>query len=253
MRYFVELSYDGTAYHGWQVQEGVVSVQEILEKALKFKVGVNQRITGCGRTDTGVHARQFFAHFNLDKELDTDQMKNLVFELNSFVPKDIAIHRVFRVNDSAHARFDALTRSYAYYINFCKNPFTENFAWSYQLDFDVDKMNRAALILMEYTDFTSFAKLHTDVKTNNCKISVAHWEQKETQLVFTITADRFLRNMVRAIAGTLVEVGRGKLNVEDVHRIIQSKNRSNAGMSVPAKGLFLEKVEYDWEQILFKH
>jgi tRNA pseudouridine38-40 synthase len=252
MRYFVELSYDGAAYHGWQVQDGAVSVQEILEKALRFKAGVSERITGCGRTDTGVHARQFFAHFNLDTDLNADQLLSLVFELNRFVPNDIAILQVFRVNESAHTRFDALARTYKYYINFKKNPFTDNYAWSYQVNFDVNKMNSAAATLLEYTDFTSFAKLHTDVKTNNCKISAAYWEQLETQLVFTVTADRFLRNMVRAIVGTLVEVGRGKLSVDDVHRIIQSKNRSNAGMSVPAKGLFLEKIEYDWEQIILK-
>ncbi len=249
MRYFIELSYDGTRYHGWQIQDGAVTVQEVMEKGLKFKIGLNGKITGCGRTDTGVHARQFFAHFDLSANMHESKLRDVVYSLNTFLPKDISVSRIFRVNDFAHARFDALTRTYKYYINFIQDPFSRHFAWVYPLDFDVDMMNRASSILMEYTDFTSFAKLHTDVKTNNCKISHANWEKQKGQLIFTITADRFLRNMVRAIVGTMVEVGRGKLSVNDIHQIIISKNRSKAGMSVPARGLSLEKVEYDWPGI----
>lgn len=250
MRYFIELSYDGTAYHGWQMQTGEKSVQEVLQTGLKYKLGLNEKVTGCGRTDAGVHARQFYAHFEHPKDFTGEELIKTVHNLNGFLPKDISVKRIFNVTDEAHARFDAISRTYKYYINQVKNPFNESFAWTHRFEFDVIKMNEAASILLEYDDFTSFAKLHSDVKTNNCKILHAGWMQESGQLIFTISADRFLRNMVRSIVGTMIEVGQGKITPEDVHKIIQSKNRGNAGMSVPAKGLFLEAVDYNWDKLL---
>jgi tRNA pseudouridine38-40 synthase len=250
MRYFIELAYNGAAYHGWQRQDSATSVQEVLETGLRYKMGQEGGITGCGRTDAGVHARQFFAHFDFPDELQAQDLNDLCKALNRYLPNDIAIYRIFRVSSSAHARFDAHARTYKYYINQEKNPFTTNLGWNHHFDFDLKNMNAAAASLKTYTDFTSFAKLHTDVKTNNCKVSEAWWEQKDGQLIFTITADRFLRNMVRAVVGTLTQVGRGKITIDDLHAIIQSKNRSNAGMSVPAAGLFLHTVVYDWDRIL---
>ncbi len=250
MRYFIELSYNGTAYHGWQMQVADKSVQEVLQTGLKYKMGLNKKVTGCGRTDTGVHARQFFAHIDHPISFTDEELIKTVYKLNGYLPKDISVYRIFRVKDDAHARFDAISRTYKYYINRLKNPFSGSFAWTYRNEFDVAEMNKAASVLLEYSDFTSFAKLHTDVNTNNCKISYAGWEQKNGQLIFTISADRFLRNMVRAIVGTLVEVGRGNITTQDVHKIIQSKDRRNAGISVPAKGLFLEAVSYDWNELV---
>jgi tRNA pseudouridine38-40 synthase len=252
VRYFIEIAYNGTNYHGWQIQDGETTVQQLLEQGLKYKLGLDDRVTGCGRTDTGVHARQFFAHFDLDKDLSADELENGAYELNSFLPQDIVVFRIFRVNDEAHARFDALSRTYRYYLNTEKDPFAADLSWSYRVNLDVDKMNEAASVLMDYSDFTSFSKLHTDVKTNNCKISEAFWISKSGRLTFTITADRYLRNMVRAIVGTLVEVGREKLSPDGFRKIIEAKDRGRAGMSAPAKGLFLEKVEYDLEKVLIK-
>lgn len=250
MRYFIELAYDGNAYHGWQIQDGAASVQQIIEQSLKFKLGLQDHVTGCGRTDTGVHARQYFAHFDFSQEIESHQLEIFRYSINSFLPADISVRRIFRVKENVHARFDAISRTYKYYISPSKNPFLRNYSWQFHTHFDIDKMNQAAGILLKYTDFTSFSKLHTDVKTNNCEISEANWTENDDLLVFTITANRFLRNMVRAIVGTLTDVGRDKIPVENLHRIIQSKNRGNAGMSVPAKGLFLERVAYDWEKIL---
>ncbi len=250
MRYFIEIAYDGTHYHGWQVQPGSTTVQEQIEKALRFKAGLNGHVTGCGRTDTGVHAGQFFAHFDVDEALDSAQLELLADGMNRFLPADIAVRRVFRVNDDAHSRFDAQSRTYQYFINTSKNPFNRHYAWRHNSAPGTALMNEAAALLMQYSDFTSFSKLHTDVKTNNCIITHARWTQADNSLVFTITADRFLRNMVRAIVGTLLDVGRNKITLDDVRQIIESRDRRNAGMSVPAKGLFLQKVAYNWEQIL---
>ena len=244
MRYFIQLSYDGLAYHGWQVQDNSSSVQELIEQGLKFKAGLTDRIVGCGRTDAGVHARQFFAHFDLIKKLDEMELKDLCRELNHFLPNDIAVQKIFVVRPDAHCRFDAKSRTYKYHISRIKNPFTRNYSWSYQAPLDVKKMVEASKALFDYEDFTSFSKLHTDVKTNNCKISQADWTEEQGQLIFTITADRFLRNMVRAIVGTLLQVGKGKISLEDFRKVIESKDRANAGFSVPARGLFLEEVEY---------
>ncbi|NCA85605.1 MAG: tRNA pseudouridine(38-40) synthase TruA [Clostridia bacterium] len=244
VRYFIEIMYDGGSYHGWQLQPGHRSVQEVLEQGLLYKAGLQQHVTGCGRTDAGVNARQFFAHFDLPQALD-EKADRLVAELNRFLPPDITVRRIFAVPPSAHARFDATRRTYKYYICFRKNPFVRHHAWTFAAPLDMDMMNEGAACLLQHTDFTSFAKLHTDVKTNICHVQQAYWEVDGDLLIFTITADRFLRNMVRAIVGTLVDIGRGKTKPDAIHRIIQSHSRGEAGMSVPAQGLFLEKVEYN--------
>ncbi len=250
MRYFIELAYDGTAYHGWQAQPNSRSLQEVIELGLKYKAGFNGRIVGCGRTDAGVHARQFFAHFDLEKALEHDALEELARGLNSYFHNDLAIKRIFPVNDNAHARFDAISRTYNYNIITAKDPFNQHFAWYLHFNPNIQLMNKAAALLPGYSDFTSFSKLHTDAKTNNCKISRADWTEEDGLIIFTITADRFLRNMVRAIVGTMMEIGRGKISLDDFKQIIESKNRQNAGASVPAHALFLSAVEYDWEKIL---
>lgn len=250
MRYFIELAYDGTNYHGWQSQPGSVTVQEQLELGLRYKAGLEDRVTGCGRTDAGVHAGQFFAHFDHNELMEPADLAELTSSLNSFLPGDIVVRQIFRVNNDAHARFDAVSRTYQYFIQTAKNPFNRNYAWHLCINPDIELMNRAATVLMTYQDFTSFSKLHTDVKTNFCNIFKASWEQADGQLVFTITADRFLRNMVRAIVGTLMDIGRNKISLDDLKRIIESKNRQKAGISVPANGLFLHRVDYIRENIL---
>ena len=241
-RYFIYLSYDGTNYHGWQIQPNGISVQEVLMKALSTFLRKHIEVVGAGRTDAGVHARLMVAHFDFDTELDC---ATVVDKLNRLLPLDVAVHRVRRVKSDAHARFDATYRTYKYYITTCKDPFSRAFSWRIFQTLDFEKMNEAAQTLFDYIDFTSFSKLHTDVKTNNCKIMHAHWEQvSETEWVFTIQADRFLRNMVRAIVGTLVEVGRGKLSVEGFRKVIEEKHRCSAGTSVPGHALFLVDIGY---------
>ncbi|GGI58198.1 tRNA pseudouridine(38-40) synthase TruA [Winogradskyella haliclonae] len=241
MRYFIQLSYNGSAYHGWQIQPNAITVQETLQDALSKLLNTTLSITGAGRTDTGVHASQMFAHFDIDEIIDGDKLR---FKLNSFLPKDIAIQSIFRVNDDAHARFHAIKRSYDYKIALKKEVFLFDYAYYIHQDLDVDRMNEAANILLEYTDFQCFSKSNTDVKTFNCKIEYAQWKQEDDILIFSISADRFLRNMVRAIVGTLVMIGLGKYEVNDMHKIITSKNRGEAGFSVPAKGLYLTEVLY---------
>lgn len=244
MRYFIEFSYSGKNYFGYQVQPREISVQEVLEKALSTILREEVKTTGAGRTDTGVHAKQIFAHFDTDKNV-TDK---LVYQLNSFLPTDIAVKRIFSVKDDFHARFDATFRTYEYYISLKKNPFTQDSAWQiWKRDLEISRMNEACKILFEYKDFTSFSKLHTQNKTNNCKIDKAYWEQNGSELKFTISADRFLRNMVRAIVGTMVEIGSGKLEPSDLRTIIEDKNRNAAGTSAPAQGLFLVEVGYDFD------
>ncbi len=244
-RFFIQLSYNGTNYHGWQIQPNAVTVQGELNKALSIILNTPINVVGCGRTDTGVHANDFYAHFDYEPNTTVDVNK-LVFRLNRFLPYDIAIKRIFEVAPDKHTRFDAVSRTYHYYITLEKNPFRNNSHWQIPYELDVAKMNEAAQILYEYEDFTSFSKLHTDVKTNNCTIMFARWRKTDDELVFTITANRFLRNMVRAIVGTLVEVGRGKINLADFRKIIESKNRCNAGSSVPGKGLFLAEITYNY-------
>lgn len=247
-RYFIYLSYDGTNYHGWQIQPNGISVQEVLMKALSTFLRKPVEVVGAGRTDAGVHARLMVAHFDFDTELDC---ATVVDKLNRLLPLDVAVHRVRRVKSDAHARFDATYRTYKYYITTCKDPFSRAFSWRIFQTLDFEKMNEAAQTLFDYIDFTSFSKLHTDVKTNNCKMMYARWEQiGEHNWVFTIQADRFLRNMVRAVVGTLVEVGKGKLTVEGFRKVIEEKNRCSAGTSVPGNALFLVDVGYPEELFL---
>lgn len=242
-RYFIYLAYDGTNYHGWQVQPNGTSVQETLTRALiTFLRDDAIEVTGAGRTDAGVHARLMVAHFDIEWMLDCDVVTD---KLNRLLPPDIAVYQVRRVVQDAHARFDATYRTYKYYITTCKDPFIRHYAWRVFQPLDFEKMNEAAQVLFDYTDFTSFSKLHTDVKTNNCLIMQAHWDQAGPyEWVFTIQADRFLRNMVRAVVGTLLEVGRGKLTIEGFRRVIEQKDRCRAGTSVPGNALFLVDVAY---------
>ncbi len=241
MRYFIELSFNGSAYHGWQNQPNAISVQEVIEKGLSTLLKANISIMGAGRTDTGVHAKQMFAHFDYKSNFDES---HLVFKLNSFLPSDIAIHAVFQVKEEAHARFNALSRTYLYRISFKKNAFAFNNTFYVKQVLDIEKMKQATKVLFQYKDFQCFSKSNTDVKTYNCDIMKADWVLVNDELQFTIKADRFLRNMVRAIVGTLINIGLGKINIDDLHTIIQSKNRSEAGFSVPAHALYLIEVEY---------
>jgi len=250
MRYFIELKYDGSRFHGWQSQDNSESIQEIIETGLLYKTGFSGRITGCGRTDAGVHASNFYAHFDHKTVFEPSQLEKIIFSLNRYLPHEISVLRIFPVKEEAHARFDATSRTYKYYILQQKDPFLLRYSWFMQDNLNLELMNEASQTLMRNKDFTSFSKLHTDTKTNLCEISEAFWEKQKKQLVFTITADRFLRNMVRAIVGTLVDVGRRKLTCKDFVAVIEAKNRSKAGVSVPASGLFLHKVTYDWAKIL---
>jgi tRNA pseudouridine38-40 synthase len=241
-RYFIELAYKGTNFHGWQIQPNAASVQEYLEKALSTIIREPIAVTGAGRTDTGVHASYFVAHFDSEK-LNLDH-SDFAHKLNSFLGKEIVIFHVSKVAPEAHARFDAISRTYQYHLNLRKDPFALETSWHFFIQPDIERMNAASRILFEYTDFTSFSKLHTDVKTNNCKIYRAEWTQEGTNIVFTVKADRFLRNMVRALVGTLLEVGMGKIDLTQFRKIIEQKDRGAAGLSVPAHGLFLTDIEY---------
>lgn len=241
MRYFLELAYFGKAYHGWQNQPNAISVQEEIERALSVVFQQKTPIVGAGRTDAGVHAKQIFAHFDTDNELEKEVF---LFKMNSLLPADIALRDFFKVKSDAHARFDALNRSYEYHIVQYKDPFLEDRSYFLKNKLDVEKMNKAAEILKDYTNFKCFSKSKTDVKTYNCKITEAVWKIENGVLVFHISADRFLRNMVRAIVGTLLEIGLGKQPIENMHEVIKSKDRSKAGTSVPAKALYLTRVTY---------
>nr|WP_314289982.1 tRNA pseudouridine(38-40) synthase TruA [uncultured Capnocytophaga sp.] len=240
MRYFIELSFFGKHYYGWQIQPKVISIQEILQKALSTLLREPIEIVGAGRTDSGVHASQMFAHFSTDNTLP----ERLIQRLNTFLPKDIAIHNIYKMSPLAHARFDAIKRTYQYHISTQKNAFSYNYSMLFTIPLKVSLMNEACQILLDYTNFQCFSKTHTDVKTFNCKIYEAHWQQLKSELIFTISADRFLRNMVRAIVGTLIEVGLQKISLTDFENIIINKKRSEAGASVPACGLFLTHIEY---------
>ncbi len=242
-RYFIFLSYRGTSYHGWQIQPNGITVQEILDKALSVILKEKINTTGAGRTDTGVHAQVFCAHFDSGSS-DLDEKKNFIYKLNVYLPPDISANSIRKVRGESNARFSALSRTYIYYISRKKDPFTDDSSWFIHGDIDLDSMNRAAAALLEHTDFTSFSRLHSEVKTNNCRIMRAEWTVNGNQLVFTIQADRFLRNMVRAIVGTMASVGSGKISVEGFNTIIMAKDRGKAGKSAPAKGLFLTGIEY---------
>lgn len=242
LRYFIELSYKGTNYHGWQYQPNAISVQEILNKALSTILRSNIEVLGAGRTDSGVHAEQMFAHFDYNYCFDSNQ---IIYKLNAVLPNDIVVYAIYKTMDEAHARFDAVSRSYEYRIFRGRNPFLVDTAWQLiNKKLNVVKMNEAAKFLLTYTDFQCFSRSNTDVKTYLCQVTQAQWIEKDQHLIFYISADRFLRNMVRAVVGTLLEVGEGKISIDDFKKIIESKNRSNAGPSVPAQGLFLTKVEY---------
>lgn len=274
MRYFIFLQYDGTAYHGWQTQPDCVSVQETIEQKLSLLLRRELFIVGAGRTDAGVHSRHMAAHFEYDGFDDIagttysyvenrdaegmrvseyyianrtaldEKLRTLTFKLNGLLPPDISIDKIVPVKADAHARFSAVSRTYKYYITTQKTPFDRHFSTRIYFDLDVEKMNEACQKLFLYIDFTSFAKLHTDVKTHICKIMEAHWEKDGPHYVFTIKADRFLRNMVRAIVGTMMQVGKGKITVDEFCKIIELQNRCQAGDSVPAQALFLEDVGY---------
>lgn len=240
-RYFIELSYNGTPFHGWQRQPNAESVQQRLEEALSRVMRIDISVTGAGRTDTGVHARKMYAHFDSATPIaDRDRLSTA---LNRLCGPAIAIEKIHRVSESAHARFDALSRTYKYFIRYVKDPFVGGLCWETR-PLDLEVMNEAASLLKKTDDFTSFAKLHSDSKTNICKVSRAEWEPLENGAVFTITADRFLRNMVRAVVGTLVEVGRGKTDTVGFRRIIERQNRCAAGTSMPAHALFLWDITY---------
>ena len=248
-RHFIYLSYDGTAYHGWQVQPNGISVQQRLAEALSTILRTTIEVTGAGRTDAGVHAAMMVAHF--DAVAGSFDCGVLADKLNRLLPPDIAVSRIVPVRPDAHARFDATSRTYNYYVTRRKCPFTARYRWRLHTPLDVAAMNEAAATLMDYTDFTSFSRLHTDVKTNNCHITEARWEcLDDGDLRFVITADRFLRNMVRAVVGTLVEVGRGRMDVPSFRRVIEARDRCAAGQSAPGNALFLTDVTYPDEIFL---
>ena len=241
-RYFIYFSYEGAAYHGWQVQPNAVTVQQVLEEALATLMRVPVPLVGAGRTDAGVNAECMVAHADFPCEVDA---AHIVYKLNRLLPPDIAVSDLRRVKDDAHARFDAVSRRYCYRVVTAKSPFSRRYAMRVPKDIDFDAMNSVAALLGEYTDFTSFSKLHTDVKTNNCKVTHAAWRRVgENEWVFEIEADRFLRNMVRAIVGTLLLVGRGKLDIDGFRKVIEKKARGEAGDSAMGEALFLVGVEY---------
>lgn len=245
-RYFMHLSYRGAPFHGWQSQPNAISVQSVVEDALSKVLRQPTKIVGAGRTDTGVNARMMIAHFDSPEIADKTA---IVGRLNAIVGRDIAIHSINEVNSDAHARFDATSRTYRYFITTRKSPFFHTLSWQTSQSLDFDAMNQAAAILPDVDDFTSFAKLHTDNKTNICHVSHARWEPVECidgAYVFTITADRFLRNMVRAIVGTLVDVGRGKLTADDFRKIIEARDRCSAGTSMPGHALYLWDITYPY-------
>lgn len=242
LRYFIKLAYKGTNYHGWQVQPNAITVQELLTKSFSTVLRNTVEIVGAGRTDTGVHAEAFFAHVDIENEFDA---KEIIYKVNALLPNDIVVYDIFKTSENAHARFDASSRCYEYRIFLGKNPFLTETAWQLiTTKLAVEKMNEAAKILKTYSNFKCFSRSNTDVRTYNCTIMHAAWKQTDQLLVFHITADRFLRNMVRAIVGTLIEIGKEKMTLEAFKQIIESENRSNAGPSAPAHGLFLTQVTY---------
>lgn len=243
VRYFIELSFNGKDFVGWQIQLNGISVQEVLNKALSTIFREKIETVGCGRTDTGVHASYFVAHFDAENPYSIE-ISRAIYKLNRILPYSIAVSSISEVASTTHARFDAIERTYRYVISTKKNPFLTNLAYHYSLPLDIDKMNIAAALLLTITDFTSFAKLHSDNKTNLCKVVKAEWSQEDDTLVFTITANRFLRNMVRAVVGTLIDIGLGKYGPEEILQIAEAGSRSVAGFSVPAEGLFLSNIVY---------
>ena len=243
-RYFLKLSFNGKAFHGWQVQDNAHSVQAELNTALTTLLKQPIETMGCGRTDTGVHAKMFFAHFDCNEAIEHE--KDFRFHLNCLLPLDVSILEVIPVAADAHARYDATWRTYQYYTHSFKNPFLNDTSYYFPFPVDIDLMNKAAELLFTHSDFSCFSKSNTQVKTNICKIASAKWTKVEDQLVFEITADRFLRNMVRAIVGTLLEVGEKRITIDDFKKVLEAGNRSHAGMSVPGHALFLVDVRYPY-------
>ena len=242
VRYFIHFAYDGTNYHGWQIQPDANSVQEELQKALSVLLRHDVEIVGAGRTDAGVHARQMVAHFEWDGQLDCQQT---AYRLGRMLPRDIAIYRMEPVADDMHARFSAVRRTYHYYLHTERDPFCRQYSCELHYDLDFERMNEAGRILCTYEDFGAFCKSHSDVKTTLCKVSEAHWIQVDsTHWYFRISANRFLRNMVRAVVGTMIDVGRGRITLDDFRKIVDGKQRTQAGESMPAHALFLEEIEY---------
>ena len=243
-RYFIRLAYAGTWFHGWQRQPNGITIQQRLEESMSMMLRTPVSLTGAGRTDTGVHADEFFAHFDYHSVLSQVSLEKLAFRLNGYLGGEIVIFEIFPVQSNAHARFSAIARTYRYCVARVQNPFRRDFTHFIYGALDIDLMNAGALLLYENEDFTSFSKVDTDTATNNCRVSFAKWEPEDNELVFTITADRFLRNMVRAIVGTLLQLGTGRISMEEMKMIIESKDRSKAGDSAPAKGLTLHRVVY---------
>lgn len=243
-RYFLDISYKGTRYHGWQIQGNAFTVQEALEAGLSTYFRTPVSVMGSGRTDTGVHASMQVCHFDTAQEIDRSKFLR---GINGILPDDISVNSIRQVKADAHARFSAKSRSYVYRMILQKSPFIEDYVWRHYFNPDMDRMNAAAKILMEHNDFECFSKVHTAVKHFRCEIKSAHWEQKDGELQFHITANRFLRGMVRAIVGTLVSIGLGQMEPEDMHQIIESRDRKKAGKSAPASGLFLSRIEYSEE------
>lgn len=243
MRYFIECAYRGTNYSGWQIQNNALTVQEEIEKGLSMLLKHKIEITGSSRTDAGVHAMQQLAHFEMATEII--DCENLVYRMNKLVPLDISIQKIFRVDDNYHSRFEAISRRYEYRISRKKNPFQRGISYEFNGDLNINLMNEACQIMFRYIDFQCFSKINTDVLTYNCTIIEAYWkEERNDLLIFNIKANRFLRGMVRAIVGTLLEVGMSKISISDFEQIILSQNRKKAGRSVPAEGLFLMEVNY---------
>jgi tRNA pseudouridine38-40 synthase len=241
MRYVMSLAFKGTRYHGWQKQHNALSVQSVLDEKLSLLIGTNIETLGCGRTDTGVHAKEFFAHFDAPKPINAEQV---LYKLNQILPNDIAVYSVKEVEPDFNARFDALSRTYEYLISTKHNPFMIEQAWYQYGKLDLEAMNRAAVLLLGKKDFESFSKVHTQVNNFICEVHEAYWRIEGDQLIFTITANRFLRNMVRAIVGTLVNIGKGKMGYEEIENILAKKDRCEAGQSVPAHGLYLTRIVY---------
>lgn len=244
-RYFIILQFNGKNYHGWQIQPNSPTVQAELNEKLGILLNTPVETIGAGRTDTGVHARYFVAHFDCPLDL-TSRLDTVCSKLNNFLSRDIKIDKILPVAKDSHARFDAISRTYKYYITTAKDVFNQELSWHVFCNLNLEIMNEGAKMLMEYNDFTSFSKLHSDVKTHICKIKSANWAEENHQLVFTITADRFLRNMVRAIVGTLINLGREKISLTCFREVIESQNRAMAGESAPAQGLFLHHIEYSY-------
>lgn len=247
-RYFVRLSYNGTGFCGWQYQPGFPTIQQTLNEKMSLLLREPIECVGCGRTDSGVHARKFYAHFDCSNDKLVEEEGKIVFRLNKILPPGIAVQRIYKMKqDNAHARFAAVSRSYEYHISTLKDPFGADLSWELHEDLDVARMNEAAKIMLQYEDFAAFSRTGSDNKTTICKLTVSEWKTEGAKFIYHISANRFLRNMVRAVVGTLVEIGRGKAAPDDMHRVIRSGNRSQAGQSVPAEGLFLTDVVYPAE------